>query len=101
MVGNIDYYMIEIDSEPPLQVRNNTITVLLPQTGNHTVRIRAVDKCGQKGDWQVQTFADAEETTTTAPKVELSLEYYTDSADQGKIDSLLHICVYTTPCRLV
>ena len=66
----IDYYILKVDGNPPMLVKNTSATLFTEQLGsNHTISVRAVDKCGQKGEeaqeaWIVSTTSH---TTTANP----------------------------------
>ena len=47
----IDYYIVRVDEDPPILIKNTSATLFTEQLGsNHTISIRAVDRCGQKGE---------------------------------------------------
>lgn len=46
----IDYFVIQLDSNPPSLVMNYSTEVLIKKLSlNHTITVVAVDACGQKG----------------------------------------------------
>ena len=72
----INHYVVQIGNQLPILVKNTTATLFteLP-TNNHTIRLRAVDMCGQEGEELVVTLEgrppvageDNTDTTTLSP----------------------------------
>lgn len=66
----IDYFIIQLDNNPPLLVKNYSTVVIIEKTSsNHTITIAAVDSCGQKGkelavSVNESTYNDKPETPT-------------------------------------
>ena len=53
----INHYVVQIGDQLPILVKNTTATLFTGASNtNHTIRLRAVDMCGQEGEELVVTL---------------------------------------------
>ena len=66
----IDYYKLQLNSDPPMLLKNSSAQVVIPDTSrNHTAYIRAVDRCSQEGPVFSLKLTLKEPVTTSKPLV--------------------------------
>ena len=74
----INHYVVQIGNQLPILVKNTTATLFTGASNtNHTIRLRAVDMCGQEGEELVVTLEgrlpiageDNTDTTTLSPTI--------------------------------
>ena len=68
---NINYYILQVDDQQPVAVKNVTATLFIDRRNtSHTLRLRAIDMCGQEGRELVETLeveSITSQDTTTQP----------------------------------
>ena len=67
----INYFILQVNDQQPVAIRNTTVTLFTgSRNTSHTLRLRAVDMCGQMGEELVETLevmGTSSPDTTTQP----------------------------------
>ena len=84
----IDYYIVKIDDNPPILVKNTSATLFAEQLDStHTISIRAVDMCGQKGEEAQEVWMP--QVTTQEPTTETELTARTTTEAHVETSSVM------------
>lgn len=78
-IQTIDHFILQLDEGHPILVKNTTATLFIQGTAtNHSIQLKAVDLCAQKGEALVVAVNTSPNTVSNSISSSTS-EYFTTS----------------------